>query len=95
MATTSQIEVPITLRLSAQARSKLVQRAAAAGQELGPYVATLVESLVETPRTLEEISGPVFQRFLESGVSDEELSDELERAKHEMRAERHLRHGLP
>ena len=91
MATPAQIEIPVTLRISPDAEAKLAQRAAATGQDLSHYIATLVESVVETPRTIAEISGPVYQRFLASGVSDEELSEELERAKHEMRAERRAR----
>ena len=51
-------------------------------------LASLVESLVETPRTLAEISGPVDQRFADSGTTDDQLSAELEQAKHDMRADR-------
>ena len=78
----------MTLRLSTDAAARLAERAAAAGQPLAEYISTLVESVVETPRTLAEISGPVYQRFLDSGTSDEQLSEVLEQAKHEMRAER-------
>lgn len=81
-------EIPLTLRISKDAEAKLTERALAAGVPLAQYLATLVEALVETPRTLAEISGPVYQRFVESGTSDEQLSEELERAKHERRAER-------
>jgi hypothetical protein len=81
-------EISLTLRLSKDAETKLAERAAATGKPLAEYISTLVESVVETPRTLAEISGPVYQRFLDSGTTDEELSEELERAKHEMRAER-------
>lgn len=81
-------EIPVTLRLSKDAEVKLAERAAAAGRPLAEYVSTLVESVLETPRTLAEISGPVHQRFLDSGTTDELLSEELEQAKHEMRAER-------
>lgn len=81
-------DIPVTLRLSKEAETKLTERAAAQGVPLGDYLATLVESLVETPRTLAEISGPVHQRFVDSGTTDEQLSDELEQAKHEMRADR-------
>jgi hypothetical protein len=88
MAQQTPGEVSVTLRLSPEARAKLDERAAATGQPLDEYLATLVESLVETPRTLAEISGAVYQHFLDSGTSDEELSEELEKAKHEMRAER-------
>jgi hypothetical protein len=81
-------EIPVTLRLSKDVERKLNQRAAATGKPLGEYISRLVESVVEAPRTLAEISGPVYQRFLDSGTTDEELSEELEKAKHEMRAER-------
>jgi hypothetical protein len=81
-------EIPVTLRLSKDAETKLNQRAAATGKPLGECISTLVESVVETPRTLAEISGPVYQRFLDSGTTDEELSEEREKAKHDMRAER-------
>ncbi len=39
------------------------------------------------------MSGPIYQRCLESGMTDEELGEELERAKHEMRAERRARNA--
>lgn len=81
-------EIPVTLRLSRNAEAKLAERAAASGLPLPAYLSTLVESLVESPRTLAEISGPVYQRFLDSGTADEQLSEELEAAKHEMRANR-------
>jgi hypothetical protein len=88
MAQTELSEIPVTLRLSRDAEARLAGRAAASGLALADYLATLVESFVETPRTLTEISGPVYQRFLDSGTSDEQLSEELEQAKHEMRAQR-------
>ena len=88
MAQQTLLEIPVTLRLSKDAEAKLSERAAATGKPLAEYIATLVESVVETPRTLAEISGPVYQRFLDSGTTDEQLSEELEQAKHEMRAER-------
>ena len=91
MAQTDMSEIPVTLRLSKDAEAKLAGRAAASGLPLPDYLSTLVESFVETPRTLAEISGPVYQRFLESGTTDEQLSEELEQAKHAMRAERRSR----
>jgi hypothetical protein len=81
-------EIPVTLRLSKDAEAKLAERAATSGLPLPAYLSALVESLVETPRTLAENSGPVYQRFLDSGTTDEQLSDDLEQAKHEMRAAR-------
>ena len=84
----TRAEIPITLRLSKDVEAKLAERAASQGIPLAEYVARLVESLVEAPRTLAEISGPVYQRFLDSGTTDEQLSEELEQAKHETRADR-------
>jgi hypothetical protein len=88
VATRARSEIAITLHLSRDAEAKLGERAAAAGQPLAEYVAALVESVVEAPRTLAEISGPVYERFLQSGTTDEQLSEELEQAKHDMRADR-------
>ena len=90
---TAPAEIAVTLKLSRSAEARLVGRAAASGKPLAEYIATLVESVVAAPRTIEEISGPVYQRFLASGTTDEQLSDELEQAKHEMRAERRARQG--
>ncbi|HEX4123903.1 MAG TPA: hypothetical protein VHY37_04190 [Tepidisphaeraceae bacterium] len=81
-------KISVTLRLSQEARAKLTERAAATGKPLAEYISTLVESVVEAPRTLAEISGPVYQRFVESGTTDQTLSEELEKAKHDMRNER-------
>ena len=92
MATPAQtIELPLTLRLSAEARQKLEERAAASGTDVASYVSTIVEQNTLKPLSLEDISGPIYQRFLESGMTDEELSDLLEKEKHEARAQRHAR----
>ncbi len=77
----------LTIPLSPQAEAQLTRRAHAAGQDVITYTSHLLET-VTTPKTLEELSGPVHQRFIDSGTTDAELGEELERAKHEMRAER-------
>jgi hypothetical protein len=46
------------------------------------------EAIAEAIRATAEISGPVYRRCLYSGISAEELSEELEKAKHDMRAAR-------
>ena len=55
------------------------------------YVSRLLQHFTEAPTPLEEISGPIYQRFLASGMTDDELGEELERAKHESRMERRPR----
>jgi hypothetical protein len=93
MTTSTHIAIPVTLHLSQVAGARLAQRAAAAGKEMPDYVSALIESIVETPQTLAKISGPIHDRFLASGANDDELSIELEQAKHDMRAERRTRNA--
>jgi hypothetical protein len=83
----------LSLTLPPEVESKLRQRAAATGQEISAYVLQLVKHFGDPPTPLSELSGPIYQRFLESGMTDDELAEELERAKHEMRAERRARSG--
>ncbi|HEY8746634.1 MAG TPA: hypothetical protein VIM11_01585 [Tepidisphaeraceae bacterium] len=86
MATSSQTEeLPITLRLTSQAKQRLAERAGASGTDLAGYVSFIVEQASQAPLSLAEISGPIYQRFLESGMTDEELGDLLEKEKHAAR----------
>jgi hypothetical protein len=78
----------ITIPLSLETETRLKQRAAAAGKEVGEFASELLQHFAGVPTPLEQLSGPIYQRFVESGMTDEELGEELERAKHEMRAER-------
>lgn len=91
MATPALSEGPISIRLSKEAEAKLKVRAAVAGVDLAEYVATLVEQNARRPLSLEEISGPVAKDFEASGMTDDQLSDVLEEAKHAMRAEKRAR----
>lgn len=90
-ASPETVELPLTLHISEQAKQKLAQRAAAGGSDIAAYVSSLVEQTAQKPLSLEEISGPVYQRFLESGMTDDELGDLLEQEKHAARAERRSR----
>ncbi|MGA2232560.1 MAG: hypothetical protein ABSH22_16815 [Tepidisphaeraceae bacterium] len=83
--------MPLTLHLSQETQEKLALQAAANGTDVAGYVSKIVEETTRKPFSLEEISGPVYKRFLESGTTDDELSEELERGKHELRAERRAR----
>jgi hypothetical protein len=88
MASLPTVELPLTLHLTKEAQEKLVQKAAENGTDVAGYVSRIVEETTRKPFSLKEISGPVYKRFVESGTTDDELSDELERGKHELRAER-------
>jgi hypothetical protein len=83
----------LTLELRRDATDKLALRAAAAGQNVSEFVSHLVEHFADPPTPIETLSGDIYQRFLESGMTDEELGDELDRAKHKMRAERRTRNA--
>jgi hypothetical protein len=52
------------------------------------YAAALIEQSAKPPLTLAEISGPIAEDFARSGMTEDELGDLLEEAKHLMRAER-------
>ncbi len=77
----------LEISLSPEAETRLRERAAAAGKQPAELARAIVERDVRRP-TLEEISGPIYQEFLKSGMTDEELGDMLEAAKHAMRAEK-------
>lgn len=77
----------LQISLTPEAESRLRERAAAIGREPADLARAIVERDVRRP-TLEEISGPVYQEFIKSGMTDEELGDMLEEAKHTMRAEK-------
>jgi hypothetical protein len=85
------VEIPVTLRISKRMQEALTERAAERGEDLGQYVSEIVERTTPARLILEEISGPVYQRFLESGMTEDELSEILEKEKHDMRAERRAR----
>ena len=70
---------------------RLRKHAEIAGVDLETYASQLLERLSASPRTLLELSGPAFEEFLNSGMTDDELGDFLEKVKHEMRAEKRRR----
>ena len=77
--------------LSPEKERRLRERAQASGQHLSAYVSRLLEQFAEPPTPQEALSGELYRQFTESGMSDDELGDLLEKAKHEMRAERRAR----
>jgi hypothetical protein len=78
----------LAISLSAQAAEMLRAKAAAAGVDVATYAARELERSLAPARSLSEISGPAFDEFQKSGMTDDQLGDLLEDAKHAMRAER-------
>lgn len=82
----------LNIHLAPDAANRLTAKARDAGVDVAEYAARLLESEALRP-TLREISGPVEEAFAASGLTDEQLGELLEKAKHEMRAERRARQG--
>jgi hypothetical protein len=70
--------------------ARLRERAALVGQDVATYAARVLERSAEQPLSLEEISGPIAEEFHRSGMSEEQLSDLLEKAEHEARRRRRV-----
>ena len=77
----------INITISPATEARLRERAAAAGQPVPEFVSQLVEQAAASP-SLEEALAPIRREFAESGMSEDELTQVLEDAKHEMRHER-------
>jgi hypothetical protein len=84
--------VEFRVRLPSDAGERLKQRAAASGKDIADYAAQLIEEAVTTP-TLDDVLAPIRQRFAQSGMNEDELSDFLEEAKHRRRAQRRKASG--
>lgn len=74
--------------LSKLAEERLRERAAAAGVDVTKYAAGVLERATSRPMSIEEISGPIAEEFRKSGMSEDQLTELLERTKHEVRGKR-------
>jgi hypothetical protein len=80
------LSIPITAETEAQLKAK----AASAGMDVQTYAARTLERIAARP-PLDELLAPLRAEFDASGTTEEQLTDLLETAKHEMRAERRAR----
>jgi hypothetical protein len=78
----------LRVQISPETEARLQERAAAVGQDLATYAAGVLERSALRALSVKEISGPVGDAFKQSGMTEDELSEFLEREKHAMRAER-------
>jgi hypothetical protein len=81
----------LSISISEQAQANLKAKADLAGTDLSSYISSLVEQNAKNPLSLVEISGPIAEDFEKTGMTEDELGDLLETAKHAMRAERRAR----
>lgn len=77
----------LTIEVPKAVEDRLREKAREAGLDVPAYLAQVVQAHAAKP-TLKELSGEVYQQFVASGMTDEELGEFLEKAKHEMRADR-------
>lgn len=66
---------------------RLREKAELAGLDVEKYAARLIESEAMRP-TLLELSRDLYDQFVASGMTDDQLGQLLEDAKHEMRRDR-------
>ena len=78
----------IRIPISPETEAKLREKAAAVGEDIVAYAAGVLERSAKQPVSLEEISGPIADEYRQSGMGEDELSDLLESAKHDMRHKR-------
>jgi hypothetical protein len=86
----------LSIPLKPEAEAALRQRAAASGKDPATVAAELLERVLThtgglTRERLAEISGKTYQGFLATGMTDEQLGEELEKIKH---ADRSRKRGI-
>ena len=75
----------MSLTLPPETEARLAEQAQAAGKDVQTYAADVLRSVAARP-SLDELLAPVRKAFAESGMTEDELSDQLEREKHDARA---------
>jgi len=78
----------IRIDISGEAERRLRAKAEAVGEDVAKYAAGVLERAAQAALPIEGISGPVGEAFRASGMTEEQLSGLLEKAKHEARARR-------
>lgn len=80
----------LTIQLPVEDEARLAMKAKRAGVDLPTFVERVLKAEMSRP-ALEEMLKPVHDAFVESGMSEDDLSDLLVKAKKDMRAERRSR----
>jgi cytochrome P450 len=74
----------LSIEIPPQTEARLRQQAKAAGQEMPEYVSQLIERST-TKSSLDELLAPLRKHFADTGISDEELIDDITGAQTEYR----------
>ena len=75
-------ELSLKVKLSPQAKSKLVEEAARTGRDIDAYASELLEHAALAP-SVESLLAPLRQEFAESGVTDDQLLEQVNEARDE------------
>ncbi len=76
----------LTLNIPPEAEARLTEKARSAGMDVPTYAERILQTEAHRP-PLREISGPIATAFEASGMTEDQLADLLEDAKHQ-RADR-------
>jgi hypothetical protein len=75
----------LSVDIGSQTEARLRQKAEAAGKDIRAFVADLLDQAA-AKASLEEVLAPLRRQFAASGISDEELIDDITRSQSEYRA---------
>lgn len=75
----------ITVHIPDPTAAALRERAKAAGKPVEQWVTELLEAQAVSASDLRQMSGEVHKRFLESGMTEDELAERLEQEDHRAR----------
>jgi plasmid stability protein len=75
----------ITVKIPDPTEERLRRQAQAAGKPVEQFVREVLEAQAAPAKTLLKISGSAHQRFLDSGMTEEELAERLEQEDHAAR----------
>jgi predicted transcriptional regulator len=76
----------LQISISSETESRLRHLAESAGKDVSTFVSQLVEQAAAKP-ALDELLAPLRQQFAESGVTDQELVEQITAAQQAYRAE--------
>jgi hypothetical protein len=82
----------LTIQLSAEAEARLTEQAKAIGVDVPTYVERILRAAASRT-SLEEVLKPIRDALHQSGMTEDELSGLLVKAKKEMRQDRRRRRG--
>lgn len=83
----------VTIDLGPELGEALRKKAAANGSPVNAYVRNLIEQHIDLGPTYEEVMAPVWKKFGDSGMTDEELNELIDRERQEIWNEKHSTRG--